>query len=43
MIFFEELKGLISKNIELTKDEFIYQDYAQTVSDLIHILVILEN
>ena len=38
---FESLTLLRSKNFELTKDAYIYQDYAQTNSDLIHNLVIL--
>ena len=38
---FEALTLLRSKNIELTTDEYIYQDYAQKISDLIRILVIL--
>ena len=41
MNFFEALTGLKSKNVELTKDAYIYQDYAQNFSDLIHNLVIL--
>ena len=41
--FFEALTLLRSKNFELTKDAYIYQYCAQKISDLIHILVILEN
>ena len=41
--FFETLTLLRSKNFELTKDAYIYKDYAQTFSDLIHNLVILDN
>ena len=41
MNFFEALTGLKSKNVELTKDAYIYQDYAQKFSDLIHNRVIL--
>ena len=41
MNFFEAVTGLKSKNVELTKDAYIYQDYAQKNSDLIHNLVIL--
>ena len=41
MNFSEARKGLKSKNVELTKDAYIYQDYAQNFSDLIHNLVIL--
>ena len=41
MNFFEALTGLISKNVELTKDVYIYKYYAQKFSDLIHNLVIL--
>ena len=37
----EELTLLRSKNFELTKDAYIYKDYAQKFSDLIHNLVIL--
>ena len=39
--FFETITLLKSKNSELTKDAYIYQDYAQKISDLIHNLVIL--
>ena len=35
MNFFESLTGLISKNVELTKDADIYKYYAQKISDLI--------
>ena len=38
---FEAFTLLRSKNFELTKDAYIYQDYAQNFSDLIHNLVIL--
>jgi len=38
--FFEALTGLIWNKVELTKDAYIYQDYAQKISDLIHNLVI---
>ena len=41
--FFEALTTLRSQNFELTKDSEIHKDYAQKVSDLNHILVILEN
>ena len=41
MNFFEALTGLKSKNVELTKDAYIYQDYAQTISDFLNNLVIL--
>ena len=41
MNFFEALPLLKSENAKLTKDAYIYQDYAQKISDLIHNLVIL--
>ena len=41
--FFEALTMLRSKNFELTKDVYIYEDYAQNISDLNHILLILDN
>ena len=34
--FFEALTGLRSKNVELTKEEYIYQEYAQNIVDLNH-------
>ena len=36
--FFKSLTVLRLKNFELMKDAYIYQDYAQKNSDLIHIL-----
>ena len=43
MNFFETLTTLRSKNFELTKDADIHKDYTHKISDLIHLLVILEN
>ena len=41
--FLEALTTLRLKNFELMKDSDIHKDYAQTISDLNHILMILEN
>ena len=41
--FFEALTTLRSKNFDLTKDADIHKDYAQKISDLNHIVTILQN
>ena len=38
--FFEARTSLRSKNVELTKDAYIYQEYAQNISDLNHVSII---
>ena len=40
--FFKALTCLRSKNVELTKDAYIYQENAQNISDLNHVSIILE-
>ena len=37
--FFEALTGLRSKNVELTNDAYIYQEYAKIIVDLNHISI----